>query len=203
MLQYSKISSLRQPKTEERNILQDWIDTTTRENRAGFLGQDLRGSELQPSVYQAARRKDLAILSDSHGEDDFFTKLITGPLLRAFHRVREYASVCMSIKTPFPQKLTCVPKRILPVRDDPENIPIDNLIPGMHHYDDERVGAVTHLLGTVLSSLAPLISIIALSFVTNDNARLGLICAFTLFFSLCLAVATKARRVEIFAATAA
>lgn len=73
----------------------------------------------------------------------------------------------------------------------------------MHLYDDDQVGAVTDLLGTVLSSLAPLISIIALSFVKSEKARLGLICTFTLFFSFCLAVATKARRIEIFAATAA
>lgn len=73
----------------------------------------------------------------------------------------------------------------------------------LHHYDDGHVKAVTNVLGTVLSSLAPLVSIVVLSIVTNQKARLGLICAFTLLFSLSLAVATSARRVEIFAATAA
>ncbi|KAH8586242.1 hypothetical protein B0O99DRAFT_695692 [Bisporella sp. PMI_857] len=34
-------------------------------------------------------------------------------------------------------------------------------------------------------------------------ARLGIVCAFTLSFSLILALATGARRIEIFAATAA
>ena len=73
----------------------------------------------------------------------------------------------------------------------------------LHHYDSDKVNTVTNILGTVLSSVAPLVSIVVLSFVTEPRARLGLICAFTLLFCLCLAVATKARRVEIFAATAA
>lgn len=59
------------------------------------------------------------------------------------------------------------------------------------------------MLGTVFSSLAPLISIVVLSFVANERVRLGLICAFTALFCCSLAIATKARRVEIFAATAA
>jgi hypothetical protein len=73
----------------------------------------------------------------------------------------------------------------------------------VHQYDDVRVNAVTNVLGTIFSSIAPLVSIVVLAFVDRPKARLGLVCAFTLLFSLCLAVATKARRVEIFAATAA
>jgi hypothetical protein len=59
------------------------------------------------------------------------------------------------------------------------------------------------VLGTVVSALAPMFSIIALSFVTGMPARLGLVSAFTVVFAASLAVATKARRIEIFAATAA
>ena len=73
----------------------------------------------------------------------------------------------------------------------------------LHHYPDDDVETVTNILGTIFSSLAPLISIVVLSFVRNPDVRLGLVCVFTLLFSSCLAIATKARRVEIFAATAA
>ena len=62
---------------------------------------------------------------------------------------------------------------------------------------------ITNLFGTVFSSLAPLVSIVVLSFVKQPSAKIGLVCAFTLLFCLFLAIATKARRVEIFAATAA
>jgi hypothetical protein len=62
---------------------------------------------------------------------------------------------------------------------------------------------VVDAIGTVVSSLAPLVAVISLSFVTRMQARLGLVCLFTVIFSATLAVATKARRIEIFAATAA
>ena len=48
-----------------------------------------------------------------------------------------------------------------------------------------------------------MVSIIVLYLVTSTPAQLGLVCAFTLIFSLTLALTTRARRVEIFAATAA
>ena len=63
--------------------------------------------------------------------------------------------------------------------------------------------SVVDAIGTVFSSLVPLISIIIISYVTSMHARLGLVCVFTVMFSAALAVATKARRIEIFAATAA
>jgi hypothetical protein len=56
---------------------------------------------------------------------------------------------------------------------------------------------------TVISCLTPLSSIIILSVVRSMAARLGIVCAFTMVFSLVLALGTGARRVEIFAATAA
>jgi len=72
-----------------------------------------------------------------------------------------------------------------------------------HHYDDSKIERVTNVLGTIFSSLAPLVSIIVLSFIDNLKIRLGLVCVFTFLFAACLAIATQARRVEVFAATAA
>jgi hypothetical protein len=48
-----------------------------------------------------------------------------------------------------------------------------------------------------------MISIVVLYVINSMRIRLGLVCVFTLIFSFVLALATKARRVEIFAATAA
>jgi hypothetical protein len=59
------------------------------------------------------------------------------------------------------------------------------------------------MVGTVVSSLAPMVSIVVLYVVQNTSVRLGLVCAFTLLFSFVLALVTNARRIEIFAATAA
>jgi len=137
----------------------------------------------QPSVYAAENQDDLAILSDSHGEDDQFTKFITGPVLTLYHWLRSGSRAPLPI--------------------DPTSPPVGENQSNLHHYSDRQVEAVTNLLGTVFSSIAPLVSIVVLSFVSNAEARLGLVCAFTILFTVCLAVATKARRVEIFAATAA
>ncbi|KAH7348762.1 hypothetical protein BKA65DRAFT_267058 [Rhexocercosporidium sp. MPI-PUGE-AT-0058] len=180
--QYSEIASIRQPKDSERSILNEWIGSKSLGGGCGFIGRDLGGYE-QPSVYEAVHHSDLAILSDSHGEGDLFTKFINGPLLAFYHYFRRYTRATLPI--------------------DPENPSVGNNSSGLHHYNPRHVETVTTILGTVFSSLAPLVSIIVLSFVLNPRTRLGLVCAFTVLFSFSLAIATKARRVEIFAATAA
>jgi len=89
------------------------------------------------------------------------------------------------------------------VSRDLENAAVADNRSNFHHYADAKVETVTNVLGTMFSSLAPLISIIVLSFITSLKIRLGVVCVFTFLFAGCLAIATKARRVEIFAATAA
>ncbi|KAH8591262.1 hypothetical protein B0O99DRAFT_675419 [Bisporella sp. PMI_857] len=203
MLQYSRIASLPRPKDTERSALLEWTRNPKMGGVCDFQGRDLSGFD-QPSVYEATYQKNLVILANNHGEGDLFTKFANGPLLSAFHWIRACFGVTRVYL--FPQSnyhawLIQLHLQALPI--DPENPPVGDNKSILHHYDHDKVETVTNLLGTVLSSLAPLISIVALSFVTGSRARLGLICAFTLLFSLCLATATKARRVEIFAATAA
>jgi hypothetical protein len=74
---------------------------------------------------------------------------------------------------------------------------------GISWYSDKRIHTVLDALGTVVSCLFPVASIVALYLINSMAARLGFIAAFTAVFSLCLAVMTNARRVEIFAATTA
>lgn len=181
--QYSQIASLRQPKPSERSVLHEWI-TSTRGGACGFLGRDLGGFQpQQPSVYEAIHEKDLAILSDRRGEEDLFTEFIEGPVMRLYHRFRQHSKA--------------------PVSRDLENPAVAENRSNWHHYDDSKIERVTKVLGTIFSSLAPLVSIIVLSFINNLKIRLGLVCVFTFLFSGCLAIATQARRVEVFAATAA
>jgi len=59
------------------------------------------------------------------------------------------------------------------------------------------------ILVTVLASLIPIASILILYFVANTLDRLAIAVAFTGMFAFCLAVMTRARRVEVFAATSA
>lgn len=74
---------------------------------------------------------------------------------------------------------------------------------GLHHYSDDHVLFCANIIGTVASSFTPMLSIIVLSAVSNMHLRLGLVCVFSMIFSASLAIATKARRIDIFAATAA
>jgi hypothetical protein len=90
--QYSQIASLPEPKPSERSILHDWIKSSSMGGNCRFLGRDLSGFQ-QPSVYAAVNQNDLAILSDSHGEDDLFTKFITGPVLTLYHWLRSRSRV--------------------------------------------------------------------------------------------------------------
>lgn len=70
-------------------------------------------------------------------------------------------------------------------------------------YSDNAVTIGLDLCGTVISSLLPVGSIAVLYTVTAMSYRLGITAGFTAVFALALALATKSRRVEIFAATTA
>jgi hypothetical protein len=94
ILQYSQIASLSQPSDSERSLLHDWIGSSALGGACGFLGRDLGGFE-QSSVYETIYQKDLVILSDNHGENDLFTRFISGPLLVLFHRVWRHTRVFM------------------------------------------------------------------------------------------------------------
>lgn len=59
------------------------------------------------------------------------------------------------------------------------------------------------ILVIVLASLIPIASILILYFVANTLDRLAIAVAFTGMFAFCLAVTTRARRVEVFTATSA
>lgn len=71
------------------------------------------------------------------------------------------------------------------------------------HYSNSRLRGLIDIVGTLISSLLLISSIIVLYFISNPLHRLWLIAGFTAFFSLCLALITDARRVEIFAASSA
>jgi hypothetical protein len=68
-------------------------------------------------------------------------------------------------------------------------------------YEDGKVAMVMNILSTVVASMLPIASIVILYFVHNTLDRLVIAVAFTGLFALCLALTTRARRVEIFAAT--
>jgi hypothetical protein len=70
-------------------------------------------------------------------------------------------------------------------------------------YEDKYVLRVANIFGSIVSSALLVGSIMALYFVHNMLIRLGIVAAFTQVFSLVLILATSARKIEVFAATAA
>jgi hypothetical protein len=87
-----------------------------------------------------------------------------------------------------------------PVRSGLEKEAAEN---NLFHYSDSHLLRVIDTIATLMASMAPLVSILILYFVQNLGYRLAIVCVFTLAFSTSLSVITKARRIEIFACTAA
>ena len=75
----------------------------------------------------------------------------------------------------------------------------------MYYYPDWRLNRATEVVSIVVSSLLPTASIVALNYIPPSPAiaRLSFILVFSGFFTLCLALFTEARRIEIFAAAVA
>jgi hypothetical protein len=75
--------------------------------------------------------------------------------------------------------------------------------PDVVTYSDEHLRLPTTILSTILASILPIASIAVLYMVDSMPKRLGIVAAFTVAFSLALALLTTATRSENFAATAA
>ena len=70
-------------------------------------------------------------------------------------------------------------------------------------YRDGKILRVANIVASILSSGILVASIVVLNYVQKTSVRLALVAVFTQVFSLFLILATNARKVEVFAATAA
>lgn len=134
----------------------------------------LRGAEA--SLWASQNTNDLVALSKRLGEHDPFTKWITNTVLRIFH-------------------LYCG-HRIMSTRAGDEEA-------GFTEYDDSKLMATFTVVVTLLSSTIPVASTVVLYLVKGMPLRLAMIALFVSLFCGTLAIFTNARRIEIFAATAA
>lgn len=154
------------------------------------------------AVYQEAHKKYLIILSASRGEDDALTEFIAGPGLSIVHRLWSGKKVCQVLHLWLIYNADRWQK---PSYVDTESNTAGDSTDVSHvwYYSSKTLQRIATAIIMVVSSLVPLTSIIILSFVGNLAKRLGIVCGFTLGFSLILTFSTSARRIEIFAATAA
>lgn len=70
-------------------------------------------------------------------------------------------------------------------------------------YNEKIVIRIADMIGSAIASSLPVLAVVVLYSVHEMLARLGIIALFTVVFALALVVTTKAKRVDIFAATAA
>jgi len=70
-------------------------------------------------------------------------------------------------------------------------------------YNDTLVAQVVAAISMVLAAVLLIGAIVSLYFLSNPNAKLGLITVYTLLFALSVRLCTNAGRAEVFAATAA
>ena len=82
--------------------------------------------------------------------------------------------------------------------------PIDEKLgQGIYNYEETFLMRTIDTITTVAASLFPLLSIVLLFLVQSEVIRLGIVVLFSGLFSLALCLMTSARKVEVFAATAA
>lgn len=134
----------------------------------------LRG--LEASIWDCDNTNDLVALAARPGERDIFTNWIMNTFLAAFHRSIGF--------------------RIFRNRPEDEEA-------GFREYRDSKLAACLTILITLLSSMIPVTSIIALYLIQGMLYRLMTVALFMVVFCSILAIFTNARRVEVFAATAA
>jgi hypothetical protein len=79
----------------------------------------------------------------------------------------------------------------------------DTVGAGIYHYKESSLETALGIVATVVASVLPTCSVVALYIIQSNNLRLGMLAIFSSIFSLALALMTNARRIEVFAATAA
>ncbi|RHZ65491.1 uncharacterized protein CDV56_105129 [Aspergillus thermomutatus] len=84
-----------------------------------------------------------------------------------------------------------------------ERIKPDDIETGTVYYDDDQIIRGTRIVSTVFSSVFPASSMLVLYVLNSMAARLVVIIVYNVLFSVLVGLMTRARRVEIFAASVA
>ncbi|KAF4633846.1 hypothetical protein G7Y89_g4276 [Cudoniella acicularis] len=194
---YSVIASKPQARKRDVAMLRDWILRPDLGGGIPFAGADFY--PMETSAYQDSHLCDLMTLNNRTGEDDSFSRWLAGPVFHLFEgKVLRYFKVSQptvqSLYWPHSSHHAQKPFAV-----DPGNQASQVLETNLFLYSDSYIIGTINILGTIVSSVTPLLSIIILYFISNLAARLGVICGLTILFSSSLALVTDARRIEIFA----
>ena len=142
-------------------------------SRPGSGDNYLRGHEA--SIWSSHNTHDLISLRQRSGEHDIFANWLANTAFAIFHRYIGYR-----------------------VFSNGQGEEVDYT-----EYKNSRILGWLTVLVTLLSSTIPVTSTVALYFVKGMPLRLCMVAVFITLFCPALALFTNARRIEIFAATAA
>ncbi|KAI0123814.1 hypothetical protein BJ170DRAFT_599014 [Xylariales sp. AK1849] len=177
------LAKLSKPTEQQRKTMCRIIGSSSLNDRLGrFQSLDLAGID-GPMLYGSTSAADLILLDTLEEEGDAITRWIVHPLLDLFHCVWRFKKARTS--------------HYLESGSDGENIV------GMYEYSRDQVQALSLVVGALASAVMPLVSMVILYRVNNMDIKVALVCVFTILFCLAMSVLSKARRIEIFAATAA
>tara|TARA_R110002060_G_scaffold27132_4_gene36857 strand:- start:19 stop:519 length:501 start_codon:yes stop_codon:yes gene_type:complete len=147
---------------------------------------------LDRDAWDAKSESDL-IAINPRATPDIFSKWFTESFIPRYHQVfGEKFRVCVRRK-PVTRDEANVEQKELP----------GNIGTGIYHYKESSLESCLGILATVMASLLPICSVVALYLIQSNGLRLGMIAIFSACFSLALAIMTNTRRIEVFAATAA
>ena len=174
VLQYKQMCALQNPTRHDLHRLREWlVRPECGDNFLGGIEREILHEDARLDVDQE-RASDLVTMSREAVEHDFFSRWLSDQVLDKFHSL-----IGRRLKHPVDEEA------------------------GIYHYRKMHLRAVSHLVGVVLASVIPAASIFTLYYIQSPVNRLICLLGYSALFSVCLALFTSARRVEIFAATAA
>jgi hypothetical protein len=134
---------------------------------------------LENTIWSEKNETDLTSLMDLYPKMDVCSRWIHSHLLRWYHNTLGHH---------FHDPISLIEKSV--------QTPIT-------HYSDGKLIATVNTISTILSSLLPAMSILALNFIHDQLARVTAVVVFCFLFSVVLTLVTNAGRADCFAATAA
>jgi len=197
--QYEEIALIQRPSDHQRKMVHTFIHSKSLGGNCQFQGRDLSDEPPFPSLFSTPGHPDLIFLGEDTGEDDPLSRFAKGPGMRMIHRIWGWIS----------RKVGLFPFLLLgyhvPLTLEQKLVRKGDLEGGahLHHYSDRKLRFAVDVFGSAISSIIPSISIIVLFFVEDLLKRLALVCVFSFVFSICMSLASRARRIEVFGATAA
>ena len=186
LLRTVEICKLGQPSNHNLHILRQWLRAF---DRGDYF---LEGTEAR--IWEPQNEEDLTALSHKPSEQGPISAWLAEKLITYLHQTCWYRT-----------KVTRPPQhRVSSCKADVVQKPLPGDVEsGLADYKESRILAAANVVSTMLAAMLPTVCIFVLYFVKRPLARLGVIMAFSATFSITLAIFTRARQVEIFAATAA